>query len=183
MLELGCGGAWAEPEHENGNRGGKVCIYLGSKENSFGERCSGTTDKGGFPIVLQLFVLSWTAQLGLHFYSAGLKAWISQRLPVKRKHYILSVQHNGLVVNTVSQYFFHRGQLLRLYKSSMTWSSAVTRPYQHQQKPAQTLLSQRTGRPKGSGHDLVILHFMLYSILFLCHMKVAMKIHLVFIQP
>lgn len=58
MLELGYGGAWAVPEHENGNGGGKVCIYLRSKEKSFGERCCEITDKGSFPIVLQLLVLS-----------------------------------------------------------------------------------------------------------------------------
>lgn len=107
------------------------------------ERCSGIANKGGFPIVLQLFVLSWTAQSGLHFYSAGLKAWISQRLPVKKKRDILSVQYNALVANTVSRYFFHGGQLLCIYKSSMTWSSAVTGPCQ-----TPTAASADTFQPK-----------------------------------
>lgn len=120
--------------------------------------------------MLQLFVLTWTTQSGLHFYSAGLKAWISERLPVKKKYDIVSVQYNAHVANTVSQYFFHGGQLLCLYKSSMTWSSAVTRPYQ-----TPTEASADTFQPKNrkvqriqtSPHQPVL--YALFNLTFVSH--------------
>lgn len=144
-----------------------------------GERCSGIADKGGFPMVCHFFVLSWTAQSGLHFYSAQLKARISQWLPAKKKHDILGAAHNALVANAVSQYFFHGGQLLCLYKSNMTWSSAVTGPYQ-----ALTGARANTFQPKNRKAQRIRTsphHPALYSILLLCHMKIVMKIYFVLI--